>query len=460
MVTIDTIAAIATGLSPAGIGIIRVSGPEAFSVAEKVFKGKDGSERKVSSYPTHTLHYGFLYDEQTLIDEVMLLIMRAPKSYTTEDTVEFQCHGGIFSLKRALKAILGHGARMALPGEFTKRAFLNGRIDLSQSEAVMDLVSSENEFARKNSLSNLEGRLSEKIGALRNGILHESAYIESAIDDPEHYSLEGYPEKLKQRLEEFKKEIDILSRSFETGKLLQQGIQTVIAGRPNTGKSSLFNSLVGEEDAIVTDIPGTTRDLITTRVSFHDVTFRFTDTAGIHDTEDPVESIGVERSKKALAEADLVLFVVDVSEALTEEDFAVASSLTGKTAILVKNKTDLKRQWEDGAFRDYSFSDSVEVSAKFGTGIEELTERVYALFFEKGIGSGEEPVITRERQAEALLRSGQSLDRVTESIALGMTEDFFTSDLMDAYHALGEIIGAEIGDDLAEMIFQEFCMGK
>ncbi|MCR4908434.1 MAG: tRNA uridine-5-carboxymethylaminomethyl(34) synthesis GTPase MnmE [Lachnospiraceae bacterium] len=456
----DTIAAIATGLSPAGIGIIRISGSQAFNIAEEIFKGKNGKSKSVSSYPTHTVHYGFIHDGNELIDEVMLLIMRSPKSYTTENTVELQCHGGVFSLKRVLKTVLKHGARLAEPGEFTKRAFLNGRIDLSQSEAVMDFISSENEFARKNSLFALKGALSEKIEALREKIVHESAWIESAIDDPEHYSLENYSENLENKLTGFMEEIDALYRSFETGKIMQEGIKVSIVGRPNTGKSSLFNALTGVEDAIVTDIPGTTRDLITTRVSYQGITLNFTDTAGIHDTKDPVETIGIARSKKALDEADLVLFVTDASEDLEKEDMELADMLSGKRTILVLNKIDIEQKVKEEAFEEHIFSGSVPVSAKTGEGINALLELIFLLFIGGTLPKGEEIVITRERQAGALLRANESLGQVKKSIELKMTEDFFTSDLMDAYRALGEIIGVETGDDLADTIFRDFCMGK
>ncbi len=456
----DTIAAIATGLSPAGIGVIRVSGPDALPVAERIFKGKNANKRSVSSYPTHTVHYGFIYDEEELIDEVMLLIMRSPKSYTAEDTVEFQCHGGVFSLKRVLKTVIKHGARLAEPGEFTKRAFLNGRIDLSQSEAVMDLISSENEFARKNSLSALQGTVSEKTEAIREEILHESAYIEASIDDPEHYSLEGFSESLKSKISVLIEEINALSRSYETGKLLKEGIKVSIVGRPNTGKSSLFNSLTLAEDAIVTDIPGTTRDLITTRISYNGVTLNFTDTAGIHQTEDPVETIGIARSKKALCNADLVLFVVDASEGIKKEDLDIAGILSDKKTILVLNKKDLGIKTDPETFKNFSFSGVIEVSAKTGEGIDNLTEQIFRLFFGQKTLTGEEILITRERQAQALLRSEQSLKQVLESIENNMSEDFYTSDLMEAYRSLGEIIGAETGDDLADKIFRDFCMGK
>ena len=315
----DTIAAIATALSDAGIGIIRISGPEAIAVANRVVVNKK-KEHTLKNWQTHTIHYGFVEENGTILDEVMVSVMKAPRSYTTEDTVEINCHGGVLLTKRVLEAVLHAGARMAEPGEFTKRAFLSGRIDLSEAEAVMDLIHSKNEFAMKASVNQLKGSVSAKVRSLREDILYEIAFIESALDDPEHISLEGYPDKLMAKTRGLNQELKKLIDSADNGKMLKDGIRTVILGKPNAGKSSLLNVLVGEDKAIVTSVAGTTRDVLEESIKLHGIGLNMIDTAGIRDTEDEVEKIGVEKARKYANQADLVIYVVDSSRELDEND--------------------------------------------------------------------------------------------------------------------------------------------
>ena len=307
-----TIAAISTAVSASGIGIIRISGPEAMDVISRIYRSK-GGKKKIKEVPTHTIHYGYIYDGEEAVDEVLVMVMRAPKSYTREDTVEIDCHGGVYVMKRILETVINYGARPAEPGEFTKRAFLNGRIDLSQAESVIDVINSKNEFALKSSLSQLSGSVSEKIKEIRGNVLHEIAFIESALDDPEHISLEGYPQKLHGIVEKEQKSIEELLKTSTDGKIIREGIETVIVGKPNAGKSSLLNLLVGENKAIVTDIEGTTRDILEEYITLHGITLKIVDTAGIRETQDVVEKIGVSRAREVAKGADLILYVVDSS---------------------------------------------------------------------------------------------------------------------------------------------------
>ena len=453
----DTIAAIATGMSPSGIGIVRVSGKEAFSKISTIFKSRSGKAEDLSVMESHGVHYGYICDKDIIIDEVLLITMKSPRSYTTEDTVEINCHGGPFVLKRVLDVVLKTGIRAAEPGEFTQRAFLNGRIDLSEAQAVMDLISSKNEFARSNSIKNLKGSVKNKIVELRERIIHECAFIESAIDDPEHYDLDGFSDNLQDIIQKVIFEIDSLIKSFDTGKLLNEGINCCIIGRPNVGKSSVFNAMTGEEKAIVTNIPGTTRDTIETMINYEGLTLKLLDTAGIHDTSDKVELIGINRAKGALEKADLVFAVFDLSEKLNKEDRDILSLCENRKAIIVLNKTDLDQVIDEKEFEKYI---TIKTSVKTGEGIEELFREVSKFFFNGELNFNDEIYITSARQAELLKRAKQSLLLVIESIENRMSEEFLTSDLMDAYGRLGEIIGEEIDDDLADTIFRDFCMGK
>ena len=391
----ETIAAISTAMSDSGIGIVRISGPDAFEIADRIYKGK----KTLSSQPSHTVHYGWIKDGENTIDEVLVMLMRGPHSYTGEDTVEIDCHGGVFVVRKILETVLKNGARAAEPGEFTKRAFLNGRMDLSQAEAVIDVIHSKNEYALKNSVSQLKGSVQRKISAMREEILYHTAYIESALDDPEHISLDGYGDTLVEKVEELLKELKKLIDTADNGRMMQEGIRTVIVGKPNAGKSSLLNALVGEERAIVTEIEGTTRDILEEHIQLNGVSLNIMDTAGIRKV----------------------------------------------TKEMIQEHLD---------------KPMIEISAKEEEGIYELEQTVKEMFFRGEIAFNDEVYITNVRQKEALEQAFTSLKQVKRSIEDGMPEDFYTIDLMDAYEALGSITGETIGEDLVNEIFSKFCMGK
>ena len=455
----DTIAAAATAMGSAGIGIIRISGPDAFAVLEKVFRPKN--EKKVmSEQPGYTVHYGMAVDGEQVLDEVLVMLMRGPHSYTAEDTAEIDCHGGRLVMQKILEAVLKNGARAADPGEFTKRAFLNGRIDLSQAEAVMDLIQSKNEMALKSSLAQLKGTVRQEIGKLRAQLLYEMAFVEAALDDPEHISLDGYSEELLEKMRGIAAEVEKLLKSSESGRMLKEGIKTVILGKPNAGKSSLLNVLLGEERAIVTEIAGTTRDVLEEQLQLGEVSLQLLDTAGIRSTEDVVEQIGVERARKQAEDADLILYVADSSRVLDESDEEILKLLEGKKALVLLNKSDLAPVITPEIMREKTGHPVLVISAKEGAGIQELEEKIRGLFFRGEVDFNDEVLITNLRQKQALMDTSKSLSMVIESIENGMPEDFFTIDLKDAYTALGFIIGEEIGDDLANEIFGKFCMGK
>ena len=467
----DTIAAIATAVSDSGIGIIRISGSDALLVADKVYRSPK-NQKKLSQAASHTIHYGYIYDEDELIDEVMVAVMRSPHSYTTEDTVEINCHGGILVMNRILETVLHHGARLAQPGEFTKRAFLNGRIDLSKAEAVMDLIHSKNEFAMKASVNQLKGSVSAKVRSLREDILYEIAFIESALDDPEHISLEGYPDKLMAKTQGLSQELKKLIDSADNGKMLKDGIRTVILGKPNAGKSSLLNVLVGEDKAIVTSVAGTTRDVLEESIKLHGIGLNMIDTAGIRDTEDEVEKIGVEKARKYANQADLVIYVVDSSRELDENDEEIIELIRDKKVIVLLNKTDLESVVTEEQIKDKfreiyegeeKHDDSLHVirtSTKDNTGIDEFEKTIQDMFFAGRIAVNDEIYITNQRHKEALVEAYDSLKMVQKSLEDEMPEDFYSIDLMSAYAALGRIIGEEVGEDLVNEIFSKFCMGK
>ena len=467
----DTIAAIATAVSDSGIGIIRISGSDALLVADKVYRSPK-NQKKLSQAASHTIHYGYIYDEDELIDEVMVAVMRSPHSYTTEDTVEINCHGGILVMNRILETVLHHGARLAQPGEFTKRAFLNGRIDLSKAEAVMDLIHSKNEFAMKASVNQLKGSVSAKVRSLREDILYEIAFIESALDDPEHISLEGYPDKLMAKTRGLSQELKKLIDSADNGKMLKDGIRTVILGKPNAGKSSLLNVLVGEDKAIVTSVAGTTRDVLEESIKLHGIGLNMIDTAGIRDTEDEVEKIGVEKARKYANQADLVIYVVDSSRELDENDEEIIELIRDKKVIVLLNKTDLEPVVTEEQIKDKfreiyegeeKHDDSLHVirtSTKDNTGIDEFEKTIQDMFFAGRIAVNDEIYITNQRHKEALVEAYDSLKMVQKSLEDEMPEDFYSIDLMSAYAALGRIIGEEVGEDLVNEIFSKFCMGK
>lgn len=454
-----TIAAISTAMSASGIGIVRISGEDAMEVISRIYRSKGGKKR-IKEVPSHTIHYGYIYDGEELIDEVLVMIMRAPRTFTGEDTVEIDCHGGVFAMKRVLETVLKNGAEIAGPGEFTKRAFLNGRMDLSQAEAVMDVIQAKNEYALRSSIDQLKGSVQKAICDIREKIIYHIAYIESALDDPEHISLEGYPQELLEVVDKEQLEIKKLLKSSSDGKMIQEGIQTVILGKPNAGKSSLLNLLLGENRAIVTDIAGTTRDILEEYITLHGITLKIVDTAGIRETEDIVEKIGVDRAREMAQKADLILYVVDSSVPLDSNDEEIMSMLNGKKAIILYNKTDLKAAIEIDRLREKAGHPVIPISAKEETGITELEEKIKDMFFGGELSFNDEVYITNARHKAALEEADKSLDLVRNSILGGLPEDFFSIDLMNVYENLGKILGESVGEDLVNEIFSKFCTGK
>lgn len=454
-----TIAAISTAMSESGIGIIRVSGPEAVEIVSRIYRSK-GGKKDINKVPTHTIHYGYIYDGEELIDEVLVMVMRAPRTFTGEDTVEIDCHGGVYAMKRVLETVLKNGGKAASPGEFTKRAFLNGKMDLSQAEAVMDVIQAKNEYALKSSVEQLKGSVQKAVKDIRKDLIYHIAYIESALDDPEHISLEGYAQELLGIVEKSQKEIDHLLKSASDGKIIKEGIRTVILGKPNAGKSSLLNVLVGENRAIVTDIEGTTRDILEEYINLHGISLRMIDTAGIRETEDVVEKIGVNRARDMAKEADLILYVVDSSRPLDENDEEIISMLDSRKAIVLYNKTDLEPKVDMATLKNRVNRPVISVSAKEETGIRELEKEIKNMFFSGEISFNDEVYITNARHKEALMEAADSLGLVKNSIEMDMPEDFFSIDLMNAYESLGRIIGEAVGEDLVNEIFSKFCMGK
>ena len=448
----DTIAAIATAMSSSGIGIVRMSGPDSFEIIDKIFHPKKAG-KKLSNEKGYSLHYGFIKDGEDFIDEVLVLAMRGPHSYTAEDTIEIDCHGGIFVVKKILETTIKYGARVAEPGEFTKRAFLNGRIDLSQAEAVIDVINAKNEMALKSSLSQLKGSVHTKIVSLREEILYEIAFIESALDDPEHISLDEYPETLLPKVQKINQELKKLLLTCDNGRFLKEGIQTVIVGKPNAGKSSLMNVLVGEERAIVTDIAGTTRDIIEEHISLNGISLNMIDTAGIRNTEDVVENIGVSKAKEYAEKADLILYVVDGTKKMDEADEEIWPILENKKVIILLNKSDLDNILTKEYLENKFSHPVIPISAKEETGINILEDTLKEMFFQGEISFNDEVYITNMRHKEAIQNALESMQLVEGSIIDGMPEDFFSIDLMNAYKALGIVIGEEIEDDLANEIF-------
>lgn len=458
----DTIAAIATAMTNSGIGIIRISGEDAFTVIDRIYQSKNG-KKKLSEEKSHTVHYGYIVDdtkENKIIDEVMVLIMRAPNTYTREDTVEIDCHGGVLVMQKILDTVVCHGARPAEPGEFTKRAFLNGRIDLTQAESVMDVISSKNEFALKSSISQLQGSLQKEIKELREKIIYEIAFIESALDDPEHINIDGYGQKLKTVAEECKERIEHLLDTADNGKILKEGIDTVIVGKPNAGKSSLMNVLLKKERAIVTDIAGTTRDVLEEQMNLNGITLNIIDTAGIRDTEDIVEKIGVDKAKDYLVNADLIIYVVDSSTPLDENDEKIMEMIKDRTALVLLNKSDLDTVTTEEMIASHLDQKIIKVSMKENQGVDELENAIKELFFHGKVELNDEVYITNARHKAALSNTKDSLNMVLDSIAMEMPEDFYSIDLMNTYEELGNILGESLGEDLVNEIFSKFCTGK
>ena len=454
----DTIAAIATATMPSGIGIVRLSGPDAIRIADQCFRGKTSLKDSKS----HTIHYGYIYQDDIKIDEVLISVFLAPSSYTTEDVVEINCHGGVYLLERILNIVLAKGARLADPGEFTKRAFLGGRIDLSEAEAVMKLISSENEYARRSAINQLSGVLSRDIVNMRDQILEGLAHIEAALDDPEHIELDFVDREYADNLRNICNRLDKMLSSSAAGALLSEGIPTVIIGKPNVGKSSIWNRMVGRDLAIVTDIPGTTRDVLNETVRIGDISLRLSDTAGIRKTDDPVESIGVDKALSYVDMAALVLVVIDGSKPLDTNDFKILEAAVDKNAIILLNKSDLEAvvAAEDIINKITYEPPIIDISAMDGSGMDELYRIISSMFVSGDIGERESQITISERHSELLRSARGSLGLALQGIESGVSEDLLTVDLMDAYKSLGLIIGSEISDDLVDKIFSDFCMGK
>ena len=455
----DTIAAITTGISNAGVGIIRISGERACEITDRVFQAEN-KKKKASNMKSYTAAFGKIYDGNDLIDESILLVMKAPHTYTCEDVCELQCHGGIVVLRKILDLVLRNGARAAEPGEFTKRAFLSGRIDMSQAESVMSLINAKNDFAVRTSVDQLQGRLKNAIVNMREKILYNVAFIESALDDPEHYSLDGFPDKLRMIIDDILIQVERLINTFDNGKVLSEGINTVIVGKPNAGKSSLLNMFVGEDRAIVTDMAGTTRDTLSETVNVRGITLNIIDTAGIRETDDLVEKIGVDKAIESVDKADLVLYVVDGSVELDENDQRIIEKIRDKNVIVIINKSDLEIKIERDAICRYIDAEVIQLSAMTGDGSEELYDMLNKMFFEGSLSYNDQLYITNARHKNELVCTKNALEKVIESIDMGMEEDFFSIDMMDAYEHLGLIIGETARDDLADKIFKDFCMGK
>lgn len=476
----DTIAGIASGMG-GGIGIIRVSGENAFSIVGEIFRtkkfldfddksgGVKASLEKKELWDncyflkknSHTIHYGFIIEDNgNILDEVMVLLMKAPKSYTCEDVIEIDSHGGAYLIQKILKLLIRHGARLAEPGEFTKRAFLNGRIDLSQAEAVMKMITSKNEFALESAVNQLEGRVSKYIETIRQEILYHMGYIEAALDDPEHYDLGNFSDELYHILQEKIKSLKELLDRFENGRMKSEGINTVIVGKPNVGKSSLMNLLLDEERAIVTNIAGTTRDILEETIQIGNLMLNLIDTAGIHETGDIVESLGVEKAMEYLEQADFIIFVVDVSVPLEDADEKIISLLSGKHGIILLNKSDLNVCVEKEILEKKVGWDCIAFSNKTGDGLNDLEEYITNSFLKGDISYNDQIYLTSVRHREAVESAIQSLVQVLETIQDDMPEDLYIIDLMDAYQELGLINGETASEDLVNKIFNDFCMGK
>ncbi|MDE6853146.1 MAG: tRNA uridine-5-carboxymethylaminomethyl(34) synthesis GTPase MnmE [Lachnospiraceae bacterium] len=459
----DTIVGIASGMG-GSIGIIRVSGKEALSITSSVFRKKGNEtcdEKFLEQQQSHTIHYGFVMNEDnTILDEVMVLLMKSPSTYTREDVVEIDCHGGDFIVQKIMRRLLHAGARLAEPGEFTKRAFLNGRIDLSQAEAVMKLISSKNDFALNSAVNQLEGSVSKYIEEIRQKILYDMGTIESALDDPEHYDLDGFAEQLKETIVEEIQQLQNLLLKFEDGRMKSEGINTIIIGKPNAGKSSLMNLLLDEERAIVTDIAGTTRDTLEETIRLGDLILNLVDTAGIHDTNDPVENIGVQKAVQHMDQADFILFLVDSSVPLSDADEQIIRLIHDKKGVILLNKADLSEMVTEKDIQSKLPWHCISFSNETKEGLAELEEYLNNSFLQGTITYNDQVYLTSIRHRDVVEQACGSLNNVLSAIEDGMTEDFFTIDMMDAYQKLGLINGETASEDLVNKIFQEFCMGK
>ncbi len=457
----NTIAAISTPVGAGGIAIVRMSGKDSISILEKVFKPFGG--KKVADLKSHTVTYGHIVDDEKIIDEVLVIFMKGPKSYTREDVVEINCHGGIKVVKSVLNTLIKYGADMAMPGEFTKRAFLNGRIDLSQAEAVIDLINAKTELSERASINRLEGRLSQRVKDIREEILTVTAHIEANIDYPEHEDETMTYKMVTEKTGEAIKKVSHLIDTADIGKIIKEGIKTVIIGKPNVGKSSLMNCLIDEDRAIVTDIPGTTRDILEEHINIKGVPLNIIDTAGIRDTDDVIEKIGVEKSLEYAKIADFIFLVLDGSKELTDEDTEIFEFIkeNSKKAVVLINKSDLEQNIDKNRIFEYIDKEYVlTVSVKNNYGIDELFEKIKDLFFNGEIDVDDEAIVSNERNKASLIKAKKSLENVLDTIDNKMPEDFLSMDLMQAYVYLGEIIGETVDEDVIDKIFSEFCLGK
>lgn len=457
----DTIAAISTPPGEGAISIVRLSGDDAVEIASKLYKSGSKNLQEVAS---HTIHYGHMIDPQTeqVVDEVMVSVMRAPKTFTREDIVEINCHGGIVVVNQLLQLILRSGARLAEPGEFTKRAFLNGRVDLSQAEAVMDLIRAKTDKAMNVAINQLDGNLSKLIRTLRQEILETLAQVEVNIDYPEYDDVEEVTTRLLlEKTQYVEQQIEALLQNAKQGKILREGLNTAIIGRPNVGKSSLLNYLLHEEKAIVTEIAGTTRDVIEEYVNVRGVPLKLIDTAGIRETEDVVEKIGVERSRKALKDADLILLVLNQSEALTKEDEALLMATKGLKRIILLNKTDLPSQMDPINLENLLPTDQIfAISVLENDGLDKLEEAISTLFFGGQTGEKDATYVSNTRHIALLENAQQSLKEVQNGIAMGMPVDLVQIDMTRCWDYLGEIVGDSVQDELITQLFSQFCLGK
>ncbi len=451
--------AIATAMNQSGINIIRMSGEKALDIMDAVYRSPNG-KKAISKQSSHTMHYGNVVDGDDVLDEVLVSVMKAPNSYTREDVIEVNCHGGIVVTRRILELLMSQGARLAEPGEFTKRAFLNGRLDLSEAEAVSSLIASKNEFARKNAIKQLKGELSSQVKEIRENVLRNTAYIEAALDDPEHYSLKGFAPELGRRLEGVREALNKLLLDGENGRLLVEGVQTAIVGKPNVGKSSLLNLMLGEEKAIVTSVEGTTRDLIEADLHLDGVVLNLMDTAGIRKTNELVEKMGIEKSLSRMAEADFIILVMDVSTPIDENDVFLLERLRGRRGVVLLNKVDKELAIHEEDIAPHTDAKVIPFSTVSKLGLTELREYVKTEFFKGKLDAHIGFYTTNARHRECLKSALDSVERVLESIDNELPEDFYTIDLMDAYQELGKIIGETVEDDLIDKIFSEFCMGK
>ena len=457
---LDTITSISTPMGEGAIAIVRLSGPDAISIADSIYKGK----KQLSEVDSHTINYGHILDPDSgeIVEEVMAAVMRAPKTFTREDIVEINCHGGLVTVNRVLELTLSNGARMADPGEFTKRAFLHGRIDLSQAEAVMDFIRSKTERASKVALGQMEGRLSELIKWLRQSILEILAQVEVNIDYPEYDDVEEATSQfLLKEAANIEQEIDKLLKTGQQGKIMREGLSTVIVGKPNVGKSSMLNNLIQDNKAIVTEVAGTTRDVLEEYVNVRGVPLRLVDTAGIRETEDIVEKIGVERSRKALSEADLILFVLNYNESLTESDYQLFEAIKNEDFIVIINKTDLEQHLDMDELKemigDYPI---VQTSMVEQQGIEELEQKISELFFGGQVQSQDMTYVSNSRHIALLKDAKSSINDAIHSAEEGIPIDIVQIDLIKTWELLGEVIGEEASESLIDQLFSQFCLGK